>query len=161
MLLIEDYLKSLTIRSMQALGGLIIHQYFKNHNHLTSEIRLLVFYQVSVLVKDNLLEWENMGALLPINGRGDPNPESFENIDIQLKNIPSRIVDASTEIGLCALYTSDQSEALSFLRLLLDLTGFFPSLPVSQDALEALPRGSGWGTTINEKEYFNIIKTLT
>ncbi|MDA8522183.1 hypothetical protein [Acidovorax sp. NCPPB 4044] len=158
MLLNDDYLKTLTKRSMQALGGLIVHHYFEKHSKLTNEIQALVLHQVSVLIKDNLLEWENIGATLPINGRGDPTPEDFKDIDKQLNNIPSKIVDASTEIGLCALYTSDHSESLSFLDLLINWTGFLEANTVDKEVFNKLPRGKGWGPTVSELEYKYIIK---
>lgn len=159
MLLNEDCLESLTTRSMQALGGIVLYRYFKSRNKLTAEIQVLALHQISVLVEEDLLKWERSGAALSINGRGDPNPEYFAIIDMQLEKVPSKIIDASTEIGLCALYTDDHAESLLFLGSLLKWT-CFEEIPMEDEILEALPRGRGWGAKISKEKYKNIIVKL-
>ncbi len=72
---------------MQALGGMLAHHFFKEKDKTTRDIDILVIHQLSVLIKENLIEWENIGATLPINGRGDPVPESFKKIDQELRKV--------------------------------------------------------------------------
>lgn len=157
MLLNEKFLTSLTVRSMQALGGLIVHHFFRKEGEINKEIEALVLHQISALIKDNLLEWEKMGATLPINGRGDPPPEDFKEIDEKLNGLASQVIDYSTEIGLCSLYTSDHSESLFFLLKLLNITGLAETKIIDAVTLDLLPKGNGWGPTISAEEYSLIV----
>ncbi|WP_320200699.1 hypothetical protein RMR16_025115 (plasmid) [Agrobacterium sp. rho-13.3] len=160
MLLNEKFLKSLTIRSMQALGGLIVHHFFSKQGNINKDIEILVLHQLSILIKDNLLEWENMGATLPINGRGDPVPEDFKGIDKKLNGIASQAIDYSTEIGLCSLYTSDHRESLFFLLKLLSVTDLAEKNIIDATTLDLLPKGSGWGSTISTEEHSIIVRNI-
>ncbi|MFD1838158.1 hypothetical protein [Paracidovorax cattleyae] len=156
----EKFFKNLTTRSLQALGGLITHQFFKEKGKMTKDTDALVLHQLSILIQDNLLEWENVGATLPINGRGDPVPESFKKIDQELNGLASQVTDYSTEIGLCALYTSDHSESRSFLLQLLSATNLTNRESIDAAILNLLPRGDGWGPTISQEEYTIITRNI-
>ncbi|BFO57071.1 hypothetical protein [Acidovorax sacchari] len=159
-LLDEKFLKTLTTRSLQALGGLITHQFFKEKGKINKDISALVLHQLSTLVEENILNWETIGATLPINGRGDPVPEAFKKIDQELKGLASQVTDYSTEIGLCALYTSDHSESRSFLLRLLSVTNLANCESIDAVILNLLPRGDGWGPTISQEEYTIITRNF-
>lgn len=157
----EAFLRALTIRSMQALGGLTVYRYFLDRARLSEELCALARHQVSVLIEEDLPRWDSRGACLPINGRGDPTPSAFRQTHQDLLGVPGRLVDAATEIGLSALYTSDHRDAIGFLLTALDLAGSSRQHILDARLAPLLPQGTGWGPTISDVAYAGVIAHLS
>ncbi|MET3917154.1 hypothetical protein ABID97_003936 [Variovorax sp. OAS795] len=81
--------------------------------------------------------WERAGALLPLNGRGDPAPSDLiEELPEDLRPDFLRLVDSVVEIGMVDAYAVD---SISPLRFLLQAVAI---LEVHEVPLPALDFGS-------------------
>ena len=70
------WLKSLSIRRKQAFATLCLVEFCAASGIESAAVGELVEHLLSILVSDNLTEWEARGAKLELAGRGDPLPDS-------------------------------------------------------------------------------------
>lgn len=130
----------LSIREKQALGALCILSFCKECNIKYIGVSELCNHLLSLLITENLMNWNNNGLTLNIIGRGEPFPEELNTIlPYHLKDVFYDLVDNVIEIGIVDLFGEFTDYPNKFLtkalnivkeqKIILDFpAGFFTEL---------------------------------
>lgn len=103
-------ISDLKIKEQQLIGALCIVCFCKKYDIQHQDIDEFVSYLLSILVADNLPEWEGEGLKVNIVGRGEPLPQSVENsIPLKLRGDFQKLIDNASEIGMADIYGADTS----------------------------------------------------
>jgi hypothetical protein len=87
---------------------------FKGISHYA--ITNLLNHLDEISTSHNLAEWDARGALLDLNGRGDPIPESLKSaLSSEGLNEFATLVDSVVEVGIVDLYGAKTDLPLKFL----------------------------------------------
>lgn len=80
-------------------------------------IDLLIAHLNSIENAQNIAQWEHEGALLPLNGRGDPIPKELEALlSKDIKNDFLHLVDYTVEVGIVDLYGAPSDLPIQFIE---------------------------------------------
>ncbi|WP_417356561.1 hypothetical protein [Flavobacterium sp.] len=103
-------ISDLKIREQQLIGTLCIVCFCKKYDIQHHDIDEFVSYLLSILIADNLPEWEDEGLKVNIVGRGEPLPQSVENSILpKLRGDFQKLIDIASEIGMADMYGADTS----------------------------------------------------
>lgn len=161
----QNKLQYLSIRGKQAYAALCLVQFCAAKRITHVSITQLVEHLLSILVADNLPDWERKGACIELTGRGDPLPVAVkEVVPEHLRQTFCCLVDSVVEVGIINMYGATNEEPFRFLYQcmnILEKNGV--KLPLLEDVLGLIDRGqqesNGWGNPINDEEYKKIIET--
>lgn len=110
-------ISGLKIKEQQLIGALCIVCFCKKYDIQHHYIEEFVSYLLSILVADNLPEWEGEGLKVNIIGRGEPLPQSVENsVPLKLRGDFQKLIDNASEIGMADMYGTDTFSALLATR---------------------------------------------
>lgn len=100
-----DVLRDLSLRELQAYGALCLHQFCKAKGIKHACIDELIEHLLLIFITNPLDEWEGKGAMLELNGRGEPIPETLKaQLADDLPEDFARLVDFVVEIGFGDMY---------------------------------------------------------
>lgn len=109
--------KSLSVPEIQLYGSSCIREFCAKKEISHPAIFELLDHLESMRSSQNLPEWDNKGALLKLNGRGDDIPVDLEEILIQKKATDlTALVDSVVEIGIVDLYGGRTNLPIEFLE---------------------------------------------
>jgi hypothetical protein len=111
-----DDLKDLSTRELQALGALCLYRFCKAKGIAHPSVDQLIEHLVSILVADSLADWERRGAILDLNGRGDPIPVALDSqLKGDLRNVFLRLIGQVVNIGFSDVYGAVTRKPLKHL----------------------------------------------
>ncbi|BBA37998.1 MULTISPECIES: hypothetical protein [Burkholderia] len=102
---------------MQVYASSCLRRYCDANGFSHAAIDALLAHLDSIAVAGSLPEWECSGALLELNGRGDPVPAGIESAlpEGELQRFMT-LVEAVVEVGIVDLYGTRTDQPLAFLR---------------------------------------------
>ncbi|MFK7089517.1 hypothetical protein AAFM71_11960 [Chromobacterium violaceum] len=110
-------IKNLTSKKKQLYAAKCLSIFCQENSLQHPSIDLLIAHLNSIENVQNIAQWEHEGALLPLNGRGDPIPEELEAL--LSKNIKSdflHLVDYTVEVGIVDLYGALSDLPIQFIE---------------------------------------------
>lgn len=114
---ISSELSKLSPRDLQLYASKLLEAYCKAKSFQHTAINDLVAHLNNYPEDRNLSEWEKMGALLPLNGRGDDMPSDLsESIPSQDFEDFCQIVDSAVEVGIVDLYGAPTDLPVKFIE---------------------------------------------
>ncbi|MGZ2743517.1 hypothetical protein [Burkholderia stagnalis] len=101
-------------RQIYASSCLRCYCEFKGISH--PAVNELLNHLDSIASRQSVAEWDARGALLDLNGRGDPIPESLKSmLSGEDLNEFANLVDSVVEVGIVDLYGAKTDMPLRFL----------------------------------------------
>ncbi|VWB04938.1 hypothetical protein BLA23254_00027 [Burkholderia lata] len=102
---------------MQVYAASCLRRYCDANGISHAAIDALLAHLDAIASAGSLSEWERKGALLELNGRGDPVPAGVESAlpDGELQRFMT-LVEAVVEVGIVDLYGARTDQPLAFLR---------------------------------------------
>jgi hypothetical protein len=112
-----DDWRDLTTREMQAYGGLCLYRFCKAKGIRHESIDELIRHLLSILISDDLADWERRGAQLQLNGRGwDPLPVSLrDQLPEEIRDDFAEFVEDLVHIGFSDTYGAATRKPLKYL----------------------------------------------
>jgi len=152
--------KNFNVRQLQAYASLCLWKFCNHLNVKHNSINELVRHLISILIANNLPEWEQRGVAIAITGRGDPLPQDVEKIiPVESVEIFNSLVESCVEVGIVDMYGASTNKPYEFVGhcvMLLKQSGI--DIP-STDILEKYGRGNDvWGAPINDSEFSDILE---
>ncbi|HDR9487016.1 TPA: hypothetical protein QDC20_001844 [Burkholderia aenigmatica] len=102
---------------LQVYASACLRRYCDANGVSHAAIDALLAHLDAIAVARSLPEWASQGALLELNGRGDPVPPGVESAlpDGELPRFMA-LVEAVVEVGIVDLYGARTDRPLAFLR---------------------------------------------
>lgn len=157
--ILNTYILKLNNREKQFYGALCLAKYCTVRKIVHPAIGKLISHLFSIMIARKLPEWENAGACLPINGRGDPLPQEICQAlaPPELQDF-RELVDMTVEIGLVDMYSSSTNLPERFL---LGCLNMLEEKLIPPPEMIAFPKDIDspipWGGAINEEEYNSLL----
>lgn len=108
--------KNLPVSEIQRYGSSCLRAFCAEKKISHPAIIDLLDHLESMHFSQNLPEWDRLGALLELNGRGDEIPADLEEILIKNKATDlTALVDSVVEIGIVDLYGGRTNLPIEFL----------------------------------------------
>jgi hypothetical protein len=109
-------LASCSLESKQLYASSCLRRYCEIKDISHPAVTELLDHLDSILASRNLSVWDARGALLGLNGRGDPIPESLKSaLSEEGLNEFAVLVDSVVEVGIIDLYGASTDLPLKFL----------------------------------------------
>lgn len=114
---ISSELSKFSPRDLQLYASKLLQAYCKAKSIQHMAINDLIAHLNNYPENHTLGEWEKMGALLPLNGRGDDLPTDLSQ-SIPSKDIDDfcQIVDSAVEVGIVDLYGAQTDLPVKFIE---------------------------------------------
>jgi len=160
----KETLSLLSTRKKQACAALCLAQFCAANRIVHVFIAQLIQHLLSILVTDNLPEWESQGARLELTGRGDPIPQSVEeDVPEHLRTTFRCLIDSVVEVGVVDMHGVSSEEPCRFLCQCVDILaecGVELSLLEGIMALQHDQRQGtdGWGSPVSDVEYEEVME---
>jgi hypothetical protein len=104
-------------RVLQLYASTLLQTYCTAKSFQHCAINDLIAHLNNYPENHTLSEWEKMGALLPLNGRGDDMPSDLnESIPTQDIEDFCQILDSAVEVGIVDLYGAPTDLPLKFIE---------------------------------------------
>ncbi|EMN5131464.1 hypothetical protein LGM58_21580 [Burkholderia contaminans] len=112
-----EKLESCPSEGKQLYASLCLRRYCEAKGISHPAIDALLNHLDSIVSSRSLVEWDSRGALLDLNGRGDPMPDDLKDAlsSSDLINEFSNLVDSVVEVGIVDLYGEKTDLPLRFL----------------------------------------------
>ncbi len=148
--LLDNPLGRLSTREKQAYAGLCLARYCHASHIQHSAVDQLVDHLLSVLVSEDLPEWERHGAGLALSGRGDSVPDELAQVlDEETRPAFEELVEYAVEVGIGDMYGADTESPLSdLMRCVWVLHHAAVSLPDIPASFGQQPK-PGWGERLD------------
>lgn len=115
-------LSKLSLRERQVYASECLRRYCEIKRISHCSIIELLNHLESITGSESLAKWDAHGAMLPLNGRGDPLPEDLESTLSEFnKQEFVTLVDSVVEVGIIDLYGAQSELPLKFLKKILDI----------------------------------------
>lgn len=158
-----DLLQHISIRKKQAYAALCLASFCTKKQIFHQGIKELIEHLLSILIKENLVKWENEGCNLEITGRGDPLPDSLKAIlPEDIYHFLNHLIECVVEVGIVDMYGSLSDKPLVFLLesiKIIKASGV--EIPDINDVFNKKDMenvgDSGWGNTMSNEEYEKVI----
>jgi hypothetical protein len=155
----------MSIRERQAFAALCLAKFCEVNQIIHNSIKKLISHLMSILVIEDLAEWESKGAYLELSGRGDPLPQSLEAI------VTSSIIDEFThlvecvvEVGLVDMYGESSELSLKFLIKCIDILKNnnieLPSTDILINNKVECNKNEVWGKPISQERLNDIMSNI-
>ena len=154
----------LSTREKQALGALCLSAFCGHFAIMHSAIEELITHQVSLLGAANLPDWEGAGAVLRLNGRGDPMPEDVPAaVPAKLRDSFFRLVDDTVEIGLIDMYGASTDQPRKYLQKAIELLKAHRIPIPAAESVKVQPRPlrDEWGEPVTESVQREVLCRCT
>ena len=108
-------IKSYSLVDLQKFAARCLESFANQKTITSSHLDRLINHLKSIPSGDSIIAWERQGALLDINGRGDPWPQEFEAIVPKtVSKQLAELIDSAVEVGICDIYGAKTKEPLRF-----------------------------------------------
>lgn len=160
----KNYINNISIREKQAYAALCLAKFCGEKGLYHQDIKKLIEYLLSLLIKENIVSWEQEGSGLSLSGRGDPIPNDLQNmIGDNNQEVFHNLVESVVEVGLSDMYGNFTQDPLKYtlkcIKILEENRVIPPNISKIFNLIEE-KSGDGmneWGETFNEKEYQKIV----
>lgn len=158
-----NLLRHMSIRKKQAYAALCLASFCAEKQIFHQGIKELIEHLLSILIKENLVKWENEGCSLEIPGRGDPLPDSIKAIlSEDIYDVFYLLIECAIEVGIVDMYGALSDEPLSFLLECIKIVqSSGVEIPDINDVFNKKDienaSDSGWGETMSNEEYEKVI----
>jgi len=104
-------------RGLQFFASRCVRVFFQERKIVSKHITCLVEHLESMPNYQLIEQWNRKGAILDLNGRGDPWPKDFiELITAEIKYDVEVLIDSAVEVGICDLYGADTKEPVRYAK---------------------------------------------
>lgn len=146
-----------SIRQMQAYGAICLATFCKHYGVFNKDLIQLINHLFSILIVEDLTDWEEKGTYLTIKSFGEPIPEEAkESFPNTAKEYVQDIVEDISLIGVIDMYGALTDRPLSCLR---DALSILEKLNITPPPVKPLAYhdDSGWGNRIREDRFLGIL----